>query len=393
MTFFNCFKTRSISSNILLNEIIRSYKKSCDYSYKYNRRILWRHFSKALRDNTRNNSTDDRTVENADNSFDANVFVKDVKDELKQLLAPSLNENANKTDSKAAFMIEVGRNSELTLEKFLEKADNLVLQHHGRHIEEIEEIILREGVWENKIYKKIAKENNYNHGYLDNVAANLWKLLSTALGQKVNKDNCKFIFMKKWQQGSQANLHQDRAQFIDCLVNSLLNPLNSYTKFVGSVDNGWKFLVKDVANKLWYTISQVEEKANSENWQAASLDLNIEPNEEIVLQVIDSVIIYCTGKGLTYYESEVIRGTWQGKTYKNIAEEVGAGEDHIRSYVGASLWQKLSGIFALSGNETINKSNFKSTFERYCKKIKLCFKFFGLYLRYSQIFDFSFVQA
>ena len=391
MTFFNCFKTRTISSNILLNEIIRSYKKSCDYSYKYNRRILWRHFSKALKDNTQNNSTDDQTVENADDSFDANIFVEDVKNELKQLLAPSLNENANKTDSKAAFVPGVDRNSELTLEKFLEIADNLCMQHHKRHLKKIEKIILREGVWKGRTYEQIAKENSYDPGYLDDEGSELWRLLSIALGEKVCKLECKFIFEKKIRRVTQANLNQNRAQFIDCLVNSLLNPLNSYTKFAGSVDNGWKYLVQDVANKLWHTISQVQEKASSENWQAASLNLNIEPNEEIAVQVIDSVIIYCTGKGLTYYESEVIRGTWQGKTYKNIAEEVGAGEDHIRSSIGASLWRKLSGIFVLSGDETIKKSNFKSTFERYCEKIKLRFKFFGFYLKYSRTSDFSFV--
>ncbi|MEG4104994.1 NB-ARC domain-containing protein [Microcoleus sp. S13_C5] len=79
-----------------------------------------------------------------------------------------------------------------------------------------------------------------------------------------------------------------------------------------------------------------------------------------LLRLADGLVFTKTGKHLDDLQQAVVRGTWQGKRYSEISQEVHCTERHVRN-IASKLWQILSKIL----EEDINKSNFSSTMERY----------------------------
>ncbi|MEG4440647.1 NB-ARC domain-containing protein [Microcoleus sp. AT9_B5] len=79
-----------------------------------------------------------------------------------------------------------------------------------------------------------------------------------------------------------------------------------------------------------------------------------------VLRFTDNLVFAKTGKHLADLEETLLRGVWQGKTYVQIAEESGYSEGYTRD-VTSKLLKVLSKLL----KEDINKSNFRSTMERY----------------------------
>jgi len=78
-----------------------------------------------------------------------------------------------------------------------------------------------------------------------------------------------------------------------------------------------------------------------------------------ILQIADRLVFSQTGKHLDNLQEAVIKGVWQNETYREIAEECNHSEGRVRD-VGYKLWEILSQQLG----EDINKSNFRSTFER-----------------------------
>jgi AAA ATPase domain len=74
--------------------------------------------------------------------------------------------------------------------KALELADKLMFDSNNRHLDDLERAIV-EGVYEGKKYKQIANEYSCSESHATDVAADLWKALSDALGEKVKKANFK----------------------------------------------------------------------------------------------------------------------------------------------------------------------------------------------------------
>jgi NB-ARC domain len=79
-----------------------------------------------------------------------------------------------------------------------------------------------------------------------------------------------------------------------------------------------------------------------------------------LLRLADGLVFAKTGKRLDDLQQAVVQGTWQGKRYSEISKEVHCTERHVRN-VASKLWQTLSEIL----DEDVNKSNFRSTIERY----------------------------
>ncbi|MEP6519196.1 NB-ARC domain-containing protein [Microcoleus vaginatus] len=79
-----------------------------------------------------------------------------------------------------------------------------------------------------------------------------------------------------------------------------------------------------------------------------------------LLRFADGLVFTKTGKHLDDLQQAVVRGTWQGKRYSEISQEVHCTERHVRN-IASKLWQILSKIL----EEDVNKSNFSSTMERY----------------------------
>ena len=87
-------------------------------------------------------------------------------------------------------------------------ADNLILKTTGRHLSDLEVIILR-GAWHNQTYEKIAEAENYASNYLSrDIGSKLWGNLSTALQEKVSKKNFKSALQRKWHDSDQTSQTQ-----------------------------------------------------------------------------------------------------------------------------------------------------------------------------------------
>lgn len=80
-----------------------------------------------------------------------------------------------------------------------------------------------------------------------------------------------------------------------------------------------------------------------------------------VLQFVDRLVEKETGTHLDDLQKEVIQGIWQGKTYKEISENIANG--YNENYIGDTS-RKLFKILSKQVGEDVNKSNFCWTIER-----------------------------
>ncbi|MGB3207917.1 MAG: NB-ARC domain-containing protein [Crinalium sp.] len=78
----------------------------------------------------------------------------------------------------------------------LKATDNLVFADTGKHLDDLQEAILR-GVLQDKKYSAIAEERNCTEGHVRDVASELWKLLSNILSENINKFNLRST-LKRW---------------------------------------------------------------------------------------------------------------------------------------------------------------------------------------------------
>ncbi len=78
-----------------------------------------------------------------------------------------------------------------------------------------------------------------------------------------------------------------------------------------------------------------------------------------VLKLADELIFAKTGEHLDYLQKAILEGTFQGRTYPQIAEETHSSEGHTRD-IGSELWQ----IFSEGLGEDITKRNFRARIEK-----------------------------
>jgi AAA domain len=78
-----------------------------------------------------------------------------------------------------------------------------------------------------------------------------------------------------------------------------------------------------------------------------------------VLQFVDQLVFERTGKHLDDVQMAVVKGSYEGETYNEIAENNHFNKSHVGD-VGGDLWKFLSEAL----REDIKKTNFRSTFER-----------------------------
>ncbi len=76
----------------------------------------------------------------------------------------------------------------MNLEEVLKLADELVFAHTGKHLNDLQETILRR-TWEDEDYREIATASNRSEDRVRQVGAELWQILTEQLGEKVNKSN------------------------------------------------------------------------------------------------------------------------------------------------------------------------------------------------------------
>ena len=83
----------------------------------------------------------------------------------------------------------------MDVEAIMKLADELVFSKTGKHLEYLQEAILR-GAIEDQKYSEIAEESHLSEGHIRDVACELWKILSDVLDENVSKANIRYILKK-----------------------------------------------------------------------------------------------------------------------------------------------------------------------------------------------------
>jgi hypothetical protein len=87
----------------------------------------------------------------------------------------------------------------MNLEKVTEAVDAAVVAKTGRHLCQVETVLLR-GACQGKTYEQMAQTCQYSLTYLKQAAGpKLWKLLSEVLGEEVSKTNFRVILERQWR--------------------------------------------------------------------------------------------------------------------------------------------------------------------------------------------------
>ena len=81
----------------------------------------------------------------------------------------------------------------MELKEVLRFADEKVFAKTGKHLDDLQEAILKETLQGRKYAAKVAKDRDCSEGYVRVAAAELWKLLSEVLGEEVSKVNVRAI--------------------------------------------------------------------------------------------------------------------------------------------------------------------------------------------------------
>ncbi|NEQ73165.1 MAG: ATP-binding protein [Okeania sp. SIO2C9] len=76
----------------------------------------------------------------------------------------------------------------MTITEILQFADRLVFAHRGKHLDDIQETVIK-GVCQGKNYDNIAQECNRSESRVRDVGYQLWKTFSESLGEDINKSN------------------------------------------------------------------------------------------------------------------------------------------------------------------------------------------------------------
>ena len=79
----------------------------------------------------------------------------------------------------------------------LQFTDSLFFSESGKHIDRLQETILK-GTLDGQKYSEIAKEEHCTEGHVRNVASELWQILSNALDIEVNKSNLRRTLQKSY---------------------------------------------------------------------------------------------------------------------------------------------------------------------------------------------------
>lgn len=85
----------------------------------------------------------------------------------------------------------------MDVNEVLKLVDRLIFPKTGKHLDDLQEAILRSSL-QNQKYSKIAQEFNCTEGHVKDIASELWKVLSEILGENVSKSNL-YSTMKRCQ--------------------------------------------------------------------------------------------------------------------------------------------------------------------------------------------------
>lgn len=83
---------------------------------------------------------------------------------------------------------------------------------------------------------------------------------------------------------------------------------------------------------------------------------------EDALAIVNAAMQTLLGRQLSDIETLIFEGSWQSKTYPQIADGAGYSINYLTTDVGPKFWKVLSQALG----EPVNKKNFKAAIRRYC---------------------------
>lgn len=87
---------------------------------------------------------------------------------------------------------------------------------------------------------------------------------------------------------------------------------------------------------------------------------------ERVLEILEEQVLESTGRYLSKAEKVVIKGTWDGKEYREIASDSGYSVQYLQTGVGPQLWTMLSEV--IGGAVQVKKAYLKNILLKFTKK-------------------------
>jgi WD40 repeat protein len=87
-------------------------------------------------------------------------------------------------------------------------------------------------------------------------------------------------------------------------------------------------------------------------------------NVEQGLEVINTLVVAKTRRRLSPVEMTILRGSWQGQTYEEIASGANYAASYLKRYAGPRLWQLLSDVLG----EEVSKTNCQASLEYHCQR-------------------------
>ena len=104
----------------------------------------------------------------------------------------TLSEMSEMSERSDRIREAVAYRRSMDIAEIMKFADELVFAHTGKHLDYLQEAILRGTLQEQK-YGQIAEEMHVSEGHVRDVAYKLWKILSEVLGEDITKANFRAI--------------------------------------------------------------------------------------------------------------------------------------------------------------------------------------------------------
>ena len=90
----------------------------------------------------------------------------------------------------------------MTVNEVLQFVDRLVVERTGKHLDDVQRAVV-EGTWQRQTYDDIAQKCHVTKNHIADVGAELWQLLSEALGEDIKKSNFRSNIERVYIQSSQ----------------------------------------------------------------------------------------------------------------------------------------------------------------------------------------------
>ncbi|MBD2136060.1 hypothetical protein H6F32_00310 [Anabaena sp. FACHB-1237] len=81
----------------------------------------------------------------------------------------------------------------MNVTEVLQFVDQLVFERTGKHLDDVQKAVI-EGSYKGQTYHEIAENNHFNKSHVGEIGGELWKFLSTTLGEDIKKTNVRSTF-------------------------------------------------------------------------------------------------------------------------------------------------------------------------------------------------------